>query len=197
MNMKFIQAAENNKTEILRFFKKIVKSGDIVLEIGSGTGQHIVYFASKMKDVVWQPSEKGDNITSVEQRVNKAKLVNLNKPWVVDIGCPPNSNQLFNFVYASNVLQCISLKELGHFMFTARKFLGNRGILIIYGPLLREGKYASVGDNLLDNHLKIRNTEIGIKNLGFVRETAKSYGFEFLDTVSMEKNNLILLFTAV
>ena len=195
--MKFIQAAENNKTEILRFFKKIAKSGDVVLEIGSGTGQHIVYFASKMKDIVWQPSEKADNITSVEQRVNKANLVNLNKPWVVDVGCPPNSTELFNLVYASNVLQCISLNELGYFMLTARKFLENRGILVVYGPFLREGRYASVGDSLLDNHLKTGNAKIGIKNLRFVKETAISHGFESLETVSMEKNNLILLFTAV
>ena len=56
--MKFIQAAENNKTEILQFFAKTAKSGDEVLEIGSGTGQHIVYFATQMEHVVWQPSEK-------------------------------------------------------------------------------------------------------------------------------------------
>ena len=54
--MKFIQAAENNKAEILRFLKKKSKTRRCGLELGSGTGQHIVYFASKMNEVVWQPS---------------------------------------------------------------------------------------------------------------------------------------------
>ena len=195
--MKFIQAAENNKTEILRFFEKLAKLGDIVLEIGSGTGQHIVFFAGKMKHVFWQPSEKPGNTISVEQRVISANLANLNKPWALDVCYPCDSSQLFNFVYASNVLQCISLNELEHFMLTARKFLKYRGILVIYGPFLREGKYASVGDSLLDNHLKKDNPEIGIKDLGLVKETAELHGFKFLETASMEKNNLILQFMSV
>ena len=195
--MKLIQAAENNKAEILRFFEKKAKLGDVVLELGSGTGQHIVYFASKMSEVFWQPSEKADNTTSVELRVKNANLVNLNSPWVVDVSCPPDSTKLFNFVYASNVLQCISLTELEHFMSTARRFLNNSGILVVYGPFLREGEYASVGDSLLDEHLKMENPVIGIKDLRFVKKIAKSKGLRFLETVSMEKNNLILLFTAV
>ena len=73
--MKFIQAAENNKTEILQFFAKTAKLGDEVLEIGSGTGQHIVYFATQMEHVVWQPSEKQGNTASVEERVKNADLV--------------------------------------------------------------------------------------------------------------------------
>ena len=195
--MKFIQAAENNKTEILQFFAKTAKSGDEVLEIGSGTGQHIVYFATQMEHVVWQPSEKLGNTSSVEERVINADLANLKKTWLLDINRPPDSSQLFDFVYASNVLQCISLNELELFMLTARKFLKNSGMLVIYGPFLRDGEYASVGDKFLDNHLKINNQEIGIKDLEFVKKIARSRKFKFLKTVSMNKNNLILLFTAL
>lgn len=195
--MKFIQAAENNKTEILQFFAKTAKSGDEVLEIGSGTGQHIVYFATQMEHVVWQPSEKLGNTASVEERVINADLANLKKTWLLDINCPPDSSQLFDFVYASNVLQCISLNELELFMLTARKFLKNSGMLVIYGPFLRDGEYASFGDKFLDNHLKINNQEIGIKDLEFVKKIARSRKFKFLKTVSMNKNNLILLFTAL
>ena len=68
---------------------------------------------------------------------------------------------------------------------------------MIYGPFLRDGEYASVGDNMLDNHLKINNQEIGIKDLEFVKKEARSRKFKFLKTVSMNKNNLILLFTAL
>ena len=85
--MKFIQAAENNKTEILRFFEKLAKLGDIVLEIGSGTGQHIVFFAGKMKHVFWQPSEKPGNTISVEQRVISANLANLRRTTRVFHAC--------------------------------------------------------------------------------------------------------------
>ena len=126
-----------------------------------------------MDDVIWQPSEKVDNTTSVEQRVKNANLKNLSKPWVVDVSCPPDSTQLFNFVYASNVLQCISLNELEHFMSTARRFLNISGILVVYGPFLRDGKYASVGDGLLDEHLKMDNPEMGIKDLRFVKKIAR------------------------
>ena len=194
--MKFIQAAENNKTEILQFCKNGKIRGR-VLEIGSGTGQHIVYFATQMEHVVWQPSEKLGNTASVEERVINANLANLKQTWLLDINCPPDSSRLFDFVYASNVLQCISLNELGLFMLTARKFLKDSGMLVIYGPFLRDGEYASVGDNMLDNHLKINNQEIGIKDLETVKKEARSRKFKFLKTVSMNKNNLILLFTAL
>ena len=162
------------------------------MEIGSGTGQHIVYFATQLEHVIWQPSEKLGNTASVEERVINADLANLKQTWLLDINCPPDSSRLFDFVYASNVLQCISLNELGLFMLTARKFLKDSGMLVIYGPFLRDGEYASVGDNMLDNHLKINNQEIGIKDLETVKKEARSRKFKFLKTVSMNKNNLIL-----
>ena len=124
----------------------------------------------KLEHVVWQPSEKLGNTASVEERVINADLANLKQTWLLDINCPPDSSRLFDFVYASNVLQCISLNELELFMLTARKFLKDSGMLVIYGPFLRDGEYASVGDKFLDNHLKINNQEIGIKDLETVKK---------------------------
>ena len=70
-------------------------------------------------------------------------------------------------------------------------------MLVIYGPFLRDGEYASVGDNMLDNHLKINNQEIGIKDLETVKKEARSRKFKFLKTINMKKNNFFLLFTAL
>ena len=192
--MKFIQAAENNKTEILEFFTKTIKLGDEIFEIGSGTGQHIVYFASNLKEVVWQPSEIEGNTLALNERIDDANLDNLRAPCLLDIRSPPVSKDLYDFVYASNVLQCISLADLHHFMSTARNFLKSDGGLVIYGPFLRNNNYVSAGDALLDKHLKMYNPEVGIKDLAIVQDVASSKNFNLCQKVYMKKNNLILMF---
>ena len=192
--MKFIQAAENNKAEIFEFFMKTVKLGDQILEIGSGTGQHIVYFASNLKEVVWQPSEIEGNTLALNERIDHANLDNLRTPCLLDIRSSSVSKDLFDFVYASNVLQCISSADLHQFMSTARNFLKAGGGLIIYGPFLRNNNYVSAGDALLDEHLKMHNPEVGIKDLAIVQGVASSKDFKLWQTVYMKKNNLILMF---
>lgn len=195
--MKFIQAAENNKREILRFLSDIVKSGDVVLELGSGSGQHIAFFAENIMDAVWQPSEIVDSIDPLQERLLAVPLANLRAPWVIDISFPPPRDELFDFVYSSNVLQCISILLIPSFFSTAHNFLNKNGNLIIYGPFLRAGNYVSRGDAMLDESLKIENPDFGIKDFDLIKQYAESEKLTLARCLKMKKNNLMLLFKKI
>lgn len=83
-------AADRNKQPILKELLNYIKDGSFVLEISSGTGQHIVYFASNMPKVIFQPTEcEGSLIKSIKSHIEHNKLTNVQEPLFLDVVSDP------------------------------------------------------------------------------------------------------------
>ena len=85
MELTFSQACENNKAAILTILQKALKTTKNVLEIGSGTGQHAIYFAENLPHLLWQTSDLSINHYSINQRISKSSLKNINSAIALDL----------------------------------------------------------------------------------------------------------------
>ena len=77
--LPYSEACEKNKTSILEVFQKHIKKQKTLLEIGSGSGQHAVFFAERFPNLVWQSSDIKETLYPLNLRVVKSRLKNLPK----------------------------------------------------------------------------------------------------------------------
>jgi len=83
-----------------------------VLEIGSGTGQHAVFFAEKLPHLVWPASDRLENHASVKAWISESQLDNIVPPLKFAIGRDPWPAIQVDAVFTANTT---------HMLFEARK----------------------------------------------------------------------------
>jgi SAM-dependent methyltransferase len=191
----FSAAAERNKDPILTVLESVLPVKGRVLEIASGSGQHVCYFAASLPGLEWQPSEPDDESRAgVAHRVRESGLANVLPPVALDVQAPrwPVGDE-YDAVVCINMIH-ISPWSATHGLFRgAARVLRPRGLLVTYGPYLESG--TAVPSNLeFDASLKRRNPEWGLRELDDVSRVGGSHGLHLEKTVHMPANNLTLVF---
>ena len=192
----FCAPTDRNKDFILPILKEHLRANDQVLEIGSGTGQHAVFFAENMPEIVWQPTELMGKVSWVEDRRSQASLKNIKETLV--LGVSENSFQSlslkYNAIFTANTLHIMSWRENLWLFEQTASVLESKGLFIVYGPFRFEGKYSSEGDQRFDTHLRGEDAKMGIRDFEEVQKALKSNGIEFLQKYGMPANNFTLVF---
>lgn len=191
-------AASRNTAPLIDALRlRLPKTGQ-VLEIASGTGQHVAAFAAAFPHLAWQPSDiDPENHDSISAWIDHAGLGNVAAPLTLDVSAPwPVASGRAQAVLTINLLHLIPLAYVDAFFEGAAKALSSEGCLIIYGPFLRGSSYASDGDRAFDASLRAHNPDIGYKSVDAVTDMAKEAGFIFVAVDQMPVNNLLLTFAA-
>lgn len=187
MNGKpFSAASERNRDPILGVLRRYFADRRHVLEIGSGTGQHAAYFSSALPHLIWQASDRRENLAGIRQ-------------WLADTACPapiafdvsagPRPEDAFDAIFSANTLHIMSWHEVGQ-MFAALPALASAdAVLIVYGPFNYAGEYTSASNAAFDASLKQRAPHMGIRDAGDVDALARSAGFDLVDDAQMPANN--------
>jgi len=197
MNKPFSQACENNKIPILQVLKKTLTDTRFVLEIGSGTGQHACYFASKLPNLIWQPTDKIENLQGINLWIDSAQLPNLKTAIALDIVDNPWPVKKIEAVFTANTLHIMSWLEVEIFFSRLASYLKTDGLFCVYGPFNYEGAYTSGSNQQFDSILKQRNPQFGIRDFEAVEKLANHLNIKLLDDIAMPANNRILLFKKV
>jgi SAM-dependent methyltransferase len=176
------------------------QSGD-VLEIGSGTGQHVVEFARQSPSITWWPSDHLDgHLRSIAAWRAHAGLGNLRAPTRLD--CSQADWQLaerglpgrFLGVFCANVIH-IAPWAVAEGLFTgAGRHLTADGKLFLYGPFRRDGVHNSPGNVKFDEGLRRDNPDWGVRDTADLRALAGRTGLRLAELVEMPANNAILVF---
>lgn len=188
-------AAERNKDPILAVLESVLPASGSVLEIASGTGQHICHFATALPGLRWQPTEPdAASRDALTQRVRAANLPNLSPPVALDV-----HDARWPVDAGYDAIVCINMIHISPWSSTlalcggAARHVGVGGLLITYGPYLEQGTAAP--SNLdFDASLKRRNPEWGLRDLDDVTRIAGEYGFSRRQIVRMPANNLTVIF---
>ena len=189
-------AWERNKDSILQVLKEVITNDNKrVLEIGSGSAQHAVYFAKNLKDIVWTTSDIISNHEQIKTVLNNAKLSNLRGPLAFEVGKDNFPKYNYDIVFTANTFHIMTWKQCKNLM----KILGNRlregSQVIIYGPFNYEGKFTSDSNYLFDQELKKQDPLRGIRSFEDINKNMKKNGFELFKDYEMPANNRMLVFT--
>ncbi len=193
----FAPACERNQEPIANILEMVFKPVKHVLEIGSGTGQHAVYFAEKMPWLTWQPSDIKENITGIKAWVNDAGLSNLLLPMELDVNQDHWSEHNYDAIFTANTLHIMSWISVQQFMQKASQRLNLNGYLTIYGPFNYAGNYTSVSNAKFDQWLKQQSEFSAIRSFEEIQDLASKYALELCEDYSMPANNRILLWKKI
>ena len=190
-------SAEKNMFHIVNLVSQtLIKSGNS-LEIASGSGQHIVQLASSLPNYIWQPTDVDQKrITSIDHRTKDNIHKNIKPARYLDatqVGWSLNyPNQ--NFILLINLLHLISWKKTKILINEIFQSLSLDGILILYGPFMRDGKLTSKGDIEFHKNILEKDSTLGYKDDKEIKNYLLKMGFTHLNTVNMPANNLAFIF---
>jgi SAM-dependent methyltransferase len=188
-------AAERNKQPIVEVIAPRLPAGGTVLEIASGTGQHIVHFARAMPALTWQPTEPdADLLAAVTRRVGAAALANLRAPLRLDVLEPEWSVRSADAIVCINMIHIAPWAATEALMSGAARILARGSRLFLYGPYRREGRHTAPSNENFDRSLRARDPAWGVRDLEDVTRCARRCGFECADVVSMPANNFTVVF---
>jgi len=188
-------AAERNKGAILDVLRPSLPAAGTVLEIASGTGQHVLHFARALPHLCFQPSEPdADSRAIVAARVARAGLPNLAAPLDLDVAREPWP------IGAADAIVCINMIHISPWTATLALFAGARrvlpagAVLCLYGPFRRHGEHTAPSNAAFDADLRRRDPSWGVRDLETVTEVAAEAGLTLERVEPMPANNLTVLF---
>jgi hypothetical protein len=188
-------AAERNKDPILTVLESVLPESGTVLEIASGTGQHVCFFADALPGIRWQPTEPdAASRDAIAIRIGVAGLTNVSPPVALDVLEPLWPVAVYDAVVCINMIHISPWSATHALCRGAARHLGVQGKLVLYGPYLENGK--AVQSNLeFDASLKRRNPAWGLRELEEVTRVASAHGLQRQQIVRMPANNLTLVFS--
>ncbi len=189
----FSPSAERNKEPILQALKPELDEGQTVLEIGSGTGQHICHFAAEVESVSWIPSDVKQNLQSIQNRVQDAQLKNVVNPIELDVNQMPWPVQRVDLCYTCNTLHIMSLASVKAFFIGCSQVLDNVGKIVAYGPFSIGGKHTAQSNAQFDQMLQQSDPLSGIRDINELDKFASASGFNNARRIEMPANNLLLV----
>jgi SAM-dependent methyltransferase len=192
--MPFSAAAQRNQAPILEVLAGVLPAQGLVLEIASGTGQHVVHFAAALPGLQWQPTEVDPQLRAcIDARARQAGLANVRPAIALD------ARATHWGAIAADAVVCINMIHISPWEATlgllagASESLGEGGLLFLYGPFRRDGVHNSAGNVAFDADLRARNPAWGLRDTRDVIEEAAGRGFVPERMVEMPAGNLSLV----
>jgi len=197
MVKNFSQHCENNKQVINNVLVDAFKDCTQILEIGSGTGQHAIFFASHLPNAIWHTSVQSTYIESLTTNLLASNLANIRSPLVLDVTKPwplEKGIHAIDGIFTANSLHIMSAAMVESFFNGMGEHLKQGGQLCIYGPFNYNGNNTSDSNAAFDVRLKENNTLSGIKDFEWICDLAKAQGLILQGDHEMPANNRVLHF---
>lgn len=184
-------AAERNRQPILEVLQQELQGSEKVLEIGSGSGQHAVFFASGMPGLTWQTSDVVDNHPGIMAWKEWSGLSNVVTPLDLDVSAKPLIEDHFDAVFSANTAHIMSIAEVQSMFAIAGRVLTDRGIFCLYGPFKLDGEFSTDSNARFDKSLKAQKASMGIRDLEELDQFAAISGMRRTRLYAMPANNLL------
>jgi cyclopropane fatty-acyl-phospholipid synthase-like methyltransferase len=186
-------AAERNKLPILEVLREMLPPSGMVLEIASGSGQHVVFFARALPNLTWQPSDvDAEALASITAYRHEAGLPNLRRPILLNVADAnwPAADAVvcINMIHIAPWAACLGLLR------GAAHVLPAGGPLVLYGPFSIDGDFTASSNADFDQSLRQTNPEWGVRELREVERAAEDTGLVLDGVVPRPANNHMIVF---
>lgn len=166
-----------------------------VLEVASGSGEHIVHFAATFPALHWQPSDPDPaGLVSIAAWSAEAALANIAPPLALDASAGEWP------IARADAILCINMVHISPWAATlgllagAARLLARGEPLILYGPYIEPDVPTADSNLAFHASLSARDPAWGLRDIDDVRAAAAVAGLTFADRRAMPANNLMLLF---
>lgn len=187
------EACERNKEPIFRRLKSCLPKQGTVLEIGSCTGQHVVYFAELFPALSWQPSDQSGCLQMLQQRMHAEPLKNILPPIELDV-VQDWPAEKYAAVYSANTAHIMSWTAVSSMFEGIAQCLKPGGVFCLYGPFNQHGEFTSQSNQDFNAALRARDPEMGLRNLESLDLLASSHQMERIARYDMPANNQMLVY---
>lgn len=189
----FSQACENNKEPILEILRDRFAAARRVLEIGSGTGQHAVYFGAQLPHLIWQTSDLPENHPGILAWLADAALPNVCAPLSLDVSRAQWGVGVVDGVFSANTAHIMNVAQVEAMFAGVGRVLEPDGVFCLYGPFNYGGRYTSESNARFDGWLKARDPHSGIRDLETLKTFAQQHGLMLVADYAMPANNRTLV----
>jgi SAM-dependent methyltransferase len=193
----YADACDQNREPILSVLAPIFSSYSKVLEIGSGTGQHAIFFAEKMPHLTWYTSDCRSNLSGINMWLTEAALANVVPPFELDVSASQWPVIAADAIFTANTVHIMHQPDVVNLINGAGRLLPRGGSLVIYGPFNYRGQYTSDSNARFDQWLKARDPESGVKDFEEIETLAAVNGMKLVNDYEMPANNRILHFSKI
>ena len=188
----YSESCDQNREPILAVIGPILRHRSSLLEIGSGTGQHAVYFAGHLPQLSWQPSDRAEALAGIRLWLDDANPGNVLDPLELDVCESSWPEQAYDAVFSANTLHIMADDEMRCFFTGLAQVLAPQADILIYGPFNYQGRYTSDSNRQFDQWLKARDPQSGIKHFEDILALAEQQNIKLVHDYAMPANNRIL-----
>ncbi len=170
----------------------------LLLEVASGTGEHVVHFAAALPEWTFQPSDLDpDALTSIAAWVHASELANVRMPLRLDVTSKtwPLAGESVQAVFSANMVHIAPEEAARGLTAGAGRLLESGGVLVVYGPFRIAGVHTAPSNQAFDLDLRARDPRWGVRDVEWLQELAASNGLAFEERVAMPANNQIVVFS--
>ena len=188
----YSESCMQNREPILSVIEPVLRDCSHLLEIGSGTGQHAVYFAEQLPALQWQCSDLEENHESICAWIADAKFDNVHRPIALDVlkdSWPANH---YDAVFSANTLHIMSWEAVQALFAGVGRLLSPGGEFLVYGPFNYHGDYTSESNRDFDKWLRHYDPDSGIRDLEAVDTLAQAHHMSLIKYHTMPVNNRLL-----
>lgn len=188
----FAESSEQNREPIFKVIEPLFGDCQSVFEVGSGTGQHAVYFAADLPHLVWHTSDVSEYHAGIRQWIDESGLDNVRFPVELDTATSQWPVMLVDAVFSANTVHIMHWHEVEAFFAGVGRLLNKGGKFTLYGPFNYGGEYTSQSNARFDQWLKDRDEGSGIRDFEALDELAQMAGMKLVEDFEMPANNRIL-----
>jgi len=189
----FSESCEQNRAPILAVLREVFANRSTVLEIGSGTGQHAVYFGAELPHLRWQTADVPPHHAGIRAWLDEAALQNVLPPLALEVSQVHWRSGRYDAVFSANTLHIMSWPEVEQFFAGVGEVLAPGGVLAVYGPFNYNGTFTSDSNARFDAWLKARDPASGVRDFEAVDALARAQGLVLQQDIAMPANNRTLV----
>ena len=182
-------ACERNRDPILAVLREVLPKSGLVLEIGSGSGQHAAYFAPRLPHLLWQPSDLAGTHDSIRAWAAEANARNLHAPLVLDLLAAPWPITHADAMVCINTVHIVAWAGVENLFAAAQRLLPPGGVLYVYGAYRYATRPLEPSNEEFDRWLKGRDPLSGVRDFEAVNRLAEQNGLKLAGDRAMPGNN--------
>jgi cyclopropane fatty-acyl-phospholipid synthase-like methyltransferase len=192
---QYSEACDENKAAILNVIRDEFSGCQQILEIGSGTGQHAVYFSAQLPHLSWHTSDRQCNHVSINAWRMESGLENLLCPVSLDVTHDQWPDTSYDGIFSANTAHIMAWSAVKDMFSGIGKVLASGGIFCLYGPFNYQGRFTSASNERFEYWLKDRDPLSGLRNFEDLDELADNNGLSLKADHEMPVNNRLLVWT--